>query len=88
LAGAKMGNILIIISSDFLKWIMISLLVSIPISYFLMANWLKQFAFRIDLHWWLLLLGGFIAIVVAFFTIGFQSNKAVKANPVDALRYD
>jgi putative ABC transport system permease protein len=88
LAGAKLGNILIIISSDFLKWIMISLLVSIPISYFLMANWLKQFAFRIDLHWWLLLLGGLIAIVVAFFTIGFQSNKAVKANPVDALRYD
>lgn len=86
--GAKLSDILMIISTDFMKWILISLLVSVPISYLLMANWLKQFPYRIDLHWWLLLLGGCIATAVALFTIGFQSNKAARANPVNSLRYD
>ena len=88
LAGAALSDIVSIIAFDFLKWILISLLVSVPISYLFMSKWLEHFAYRIDLHWWLLLLGGVIAIIVAFFTIGFQSNKIARTNPVNSLRYD
>jgi len=76
------------ISTQFLKWILISLLVAAPISYFLMSSWLNGFPYRIRLHWWLLLTGGLIAILVAFLTIGLQSQRAARTNPADSLRYE
>jgi len=87
-AGANISNIIGIISMDFLKWITISLMISIPITWLIMKKWLDHFPYRIDLHWWLLLLGGMIAIVVALLTISVQSNRAARINPVTSLRYD
>lgn len=88
LMGARFRDILVMISSQFLKWILVSLLISIPISYLLMSKWLESFPFRIRLHWWLLLIGGAIAILVAFFTISLQSQRAARTNPADCLRYE
>ncbi len=88
LLGAKLSHIQLKISSDFLKWILISLLVSVPVSYFFMNNWLEHFAYRIDLQWWLMIIGGFIAIIVAFVCIGIQSNRAVRMNPAESLKYE
>lgn len=88
LVGAKLKHILAMISFEFLKWILISLIISLPLSYLIMSNWLENFPYRIRLHWWLLLLGGTIAIFVAFVTIGIQSQKAARTNPADSLRYE
>ena len=86
--GAGLPDILGMISSDFLKWILVSLLVSVPVSWYFMAGWLKQYPYRIGLHWWLLLGGGLIAILVAFVTIALQSIKAARANLVECLKYE
>jgi len=88
LMGARFRDILLMISSKFLRWILVSLLISVPISYFLMSKWLEGFPFRIRLHWWLLLTGGVIAIMVAFITISLQSQRAARTNPTDCLRYE
>lgn len=88
LVGARLGDILGIISSDFLKWILVSVVISLPVSFILMSKWLENFPYRIRLSWWLLLLGGFIAMLSAFITIGLQSQKAARTNPADSLRYE
>lgn len=88
LVGARLKDILMMISSDFLKWILISVVVSLPISFFLMSKWLDNYPYRIRLSWWLLLLGGLIALLSAFITIGFQSQKAARTNPADSLKYE
>jgi len=88
LVGARLKDILLMISSDFLKWILISVVISLPVSYILMSKWLENFPYRIRLSLWLLLLGGFIAMLAAFITIGFQSQKAARTNPADSLRYE
>jgi putative ABC transport system permease protein len=88
LVGARLRDILSMISSDCLKWILISVVISLPASFFLMSKWLENFPYRIRLSWWLLLLGGFIAILTAFITIGLQSQKAARTNPADSLRYE
>jgi putative ABC transport system permease protein len=88
LVGARLSDILRIISSDFLKWIVISVVISLPVSFILMNKWLENFPYRIRLSWWLLLLGGLIAMLTAFITIGLQSQKAARTNPADSLRYE
>jgi ABC-type antimicrobial peptide transport system permease subunit len=88
LVGARLRDILMIISSDFLKWILVSVVISLPLTFFLMRKWLENFPYRIRISWWLLLLGGLIAILAAFITIGLQSQKAARANPADSLRYE
>ncbi len=88
LMGARIRDILILISSDFLKWILIAMGISLPVSFYLMSQWLENFPYRIRLSWWLMLLGGLIAILAAFITIGYQSQKAARSNPADSLRYE
>jgi len=88
LHGAKFRDILQMISIQFMKWILISLAVAIPISWFLMSKWLNEFPYRIRLHWWLFLTGGVIAMAVAFFTISLQSQRAARTNPADSLKHE
>ncbi len=86
IVGARFSDILVMISSQFLKWIMVSLLLSVPVSYMLMNSWLENYPYRIRLHWWLLLTGGVIAMLVAFITIGLQIQRAARTNPSESLR--
>ena len=88
LMGARISDVLLMIATQFLKWISVSFLIAAPISYYLMFRWLNEFPYRIRLHWWLLISGGLIAILVAFATIGLQSQRAARANPADSLRYE
>lgn len=88
LLGARFQDVLLMIATQFLKWISVSFIIAAPISYFLMVRWLNEFPYRIRLHWWLLISGGLIAILVAFMTIGLQSQRAARTNPADSLRYE
>jgi putative ABC transport system permease protein len=84
--GASVSSIVSILSTDFLKLIFIALIISIPLAWIGTNKWLQNYPYRITLSWWLFASAGLLVIVVALFTISFQSIKAAIANPVKSLR--
>ncbi len=84
--GASVPSIVTLLSKDFLKLVLISLVIAIPISWYSMNKWLQDFAYRIDITWQVFLLAGCLAVLIAFFTICFQSIKAAVANPVNSIK--
>ena len=84
--GASVSGIVGMLSKDFLKLVIVALVVATPVSWYVMNNWLEDFAHRIDLQWWHFVIAGMAAILVAFLTMSFQSIRAALANPVDSLR--
>jgi putative ABC transport system permease protein len=84
--GASVQNILLLLSTDFLKLIAVALVLAIPICWFAMHNWLQDFAYRVHISWWVFLLAGVTALLIAFATITLQVMRAVVENPVKSLR--
>lgn len=84
--GATEQNIVMILSKEFLKWVLIANLISIPIAYVLMISWLEDFAYRITPGTENFIFAAIIAFITAFFTVGFQALKASRINPADSLR--
>lgn len=84
--GANTFSITRMLSVDFIKLVMIAILVAAPLAWYLMQKWLNGFAYRVTLHWWLIALAGTGAILVALLTVSFQSVKAALTNPVKSLR--
>jgi putative ABC transport system permease protein len=64
----------------------LSIVIATPIAWYIMHNWLQDFAYRINISWWMFLVGGFIAVFIALITVSFQAIKAAIANPVKSLR--
>ncbi len=86
--GASVRSIIGLLSRDFIKLITISVLIAAPLSYILMAQWLRNFAFSAGVQWWVYVLAGVIAICLALVTISVESLKAAMASPVDSLNSD
>ncbi len=86
--GASVGQIISLLSKDFLKLVFIAFLIAIPIGWFFMNKWLQDFAYRINIPWWVFLLAGTVAVVIAILTISFQAIKAAITNPVKSLRVE
>jgi len=86
--GASVWGIVIMLSKEFLKWVLIANVIAWPIAYYAMNKWLQNFAYRIDLGWWIFVLAGMLALVIALLTVSYQAVKAARANPVDSLRYE
>ncbi len=84
--GASVVNIIALLSRDFLKLVLIAIFLAVPIAWFAMNRWLEDFAYRIDLAWWVFALAGMLAIGIALLTISFQSIKAALMDPVTSLR--
>jgi len=86
--GASIPQIVSELSKDFLILVIISAIIALPVSGILMFNWLHDFAFRVSLieNWWVFVMAGVLALIIAFVTISFQSIKAAMANPVKSLR--
>ncbi|SDB48870.1 putative ABC transport system permease protein [Flavobacteriaceae bacterium MAR_2010_188] len=84
--GASVGNIVGMLSKDFIKLVLLSTLIAIPIAWYAMHKWLQNFTYRIDSSWDLFMVAAIIAIITAFATISFQAIKAALANPVKSLR--
>jgi len=84
--GASVTSIVSILSTDFLKLILISLVISIPLAWMATSKWLQSYPYRITLGWGLFAFAGMLVILIALFTISFQSIKAAVANPVKSLR--
>jgi putative ABC transport system permease protein len=86
--GAALHNIIGLLTRDFTRWVILSFVIASPFAWYLMQNWLSHFAYRINISWWVFLLSGALALIIAWLTVGIQSVKAALKNPVDALRYE
>jgi len=84
--GASEVSITGMLSAQFLKLVAIAIVISFPLTWYAMHKWLQEFAYRVDIQWWVFVLAGAIALMVAFITVSFQSVKAALANPVKSLR--
>lgn len=84
--GASSGSITAMLSAQFLKLVTISVLIAIPVTWYAMHRWLQEFAYRIEIQWWVFVLAGALALTVAFITVSFQTVKAALTNPVKSLR--
>jgi putative ABC transport system permease protein len=84
--GASVSNIVMMLSEDFIKLVIIAFVIACPVAWYIMHNWLQDFAYRISINWWLFFAAGLLAVVIGLATISFQALKAAIANPVKSLR--
>jgi putative ABC transport system permease protein len=84
--GATERSLVFLLSREFLYLVLLSLVIAIPVTWLVMHNWLQDFAYRISIEWWVFLLGGALALLIALATVGFQALRAAAANPVKSLR--
>ncbi len=84
--GSSVTNIVKLLSADFVKLVLIAVVIAIPLGYFLMENWLQDFAYRIDINYWIFFIAAAMALIIALVTVSFQAIKAAIANPVNSLR--
>ncbi len=84
--GASVAGIVSMLSKDFLKLVAISFVIAVPLAWWAMNNWLQDFANRINISWWIFIVAGVVAMLIAVFTVSFQAIKAAIANPVKSLR--
>lgn len=84
--GASVAGLVGLLAKDFLKPVLLAILIAAPVAWYGMNEWLTDFAYRINIEWWYLAVAGILAIAVAFFTVSVQSLKAALANPVKSLR--
>ena len=86
--GASVGSILALLSKEFTILVLLANLFAWPLGYFLMRKWLENFAYRVNIGFWIFILAAAVAFVIALFTISFQALKAALANPIESLRYE
>jgi len=86
--GASVGSVVALLSKDFLRLILIALVLASPFAWWGMTQWLKDFAYKVRLDWWIFALAGLLAVGIALLTVSFQSIKAALTNPVKSLRSD
>lgn len=84
--GASVSNIVLLLSRDFIRLVITAFVIASPVAWFIMHNWLQDFAYRINISWWIFLAAGLLAVIIALATISFQAIKAAIANPVKSLR--
>ncbi len=84
--GASVVGITALLSKDFLKLVIIAIVIASPIAWYLMSEWLQDFAYRISISWWMFAIAGGLAVLIALLTVGFQSIKAALSDPVKSLK--
>jgi len=84
--GASVSNIVVLLSKDFIKLVIVAFVIASPVAWFIMHNWLQDFEYRINISWWIFFVAGLLAVLVALATISFQAIRAAVANPVKSLR--
>jgi len=84
--GASAANITTMLSVDFLKLVLLSILLVSPLTWFIMNSWLRDFSYRIHINGWIFVLAGLVSLIIALITVSFQAVKAALSNPVTSLR--
>lgn len=86
--GASAGNIVTLLSGDFIKLVLIASVLALPFAYWVIQRWLENYAFHIDISWWLPLIPVCLLLLITFISVSSQTIKAAMANPIDSLRYE
>jgi len=86
--GASIGQIIYRLTVSFTIWVLLANLIAWPIAYLTMENWLNNFAFRVNIYWWIFALAALISVLIALITVGFQTLRTARKNPIEALRYE
>lgn len=86
--GASMMNLMQLLSLSFMKTVLVSIVVAIPLSYYLMEKWLMKFEFHITISWWIIAAAASGTLMIALMTVSYQAYKSAAANPVEALKYE
>ena len=86
--GASVMSILVLLSKEYIKLILIAFVIAIPVANYFFSEWLENFAYRTTISWWLFALPGVLVLVIALLSVGGQTIKAARKNPVDSLRYE
>ena len=84
--GASVSEVVALLSKDFLKLVVIAILIATPVAWWAMNKWLQAFVYRVEISWWMFGLAGCIAVIIAMITVSFQAIKAAIENPVKSLR--
>jgi ABC-type antimicrobial peptide transport system permease subunit len=84
--GASVQSITALLSKDFIKLVMVALLIASPLAWWAMHAWLQDFEYRVSIEWWVFAAAGVVSVFIALFTVGYQAIKAALANPVESLR--
>ena len=84
--GASEAGIVAMLSKDFIKLVVVALIIAFPVAWLLMNKWLENFAYRITISWWMFAIAGLLAVFIAFLTVSYQSVRAALANPVRSLK--
>lgn len=85
--GANSSEILLQLIGEYTRWVALAFIIACPIAYYAASNWLSNFAYKIELSWWIFALSGIIALFIAILTVSLQAWKAANQNPVYALKY-
>lgn len=84
--GASVSGISLMLGKEFVLLVILAMLIAFPVAYYLLQQWLRNFAYRVTVGWWVYALAGLAAILISMLTIGYQAVKAALANPVNSLR--
>jgi putative ABC transport system permease protein len=84
--GASVFNVTLLLSKDFIRLVLLSIVIASPVAWYVMNQWLEDFAYRVSINWWMFAAAGMLAVFIALVTVSFQSIKAAMANPVNSLR--
>ena len=86
--GAKISSVVLLLSREFMKLVLISNIIAWPVAYFAMNKWLQSFAYRDNMDVFSFIIPGIMALGIAIFTVSFQAVRAARINPVDSLKYE
>lgn len=86
--GSTSLEILMLLIREYTQWVIVAFLIACPIAYYIARDWLSNFAYRIELSWWIFVLSGVMALIIAILTVSWQTWKAATQNPVEALKYE
>lgn len=86
--GASIGGLVLLLSKDFLRLVLVAIVIATPAAWYFMHRWLQNFEFHVVIHWWVFVITGLLAVVIAFVTVSLQSVKAALVNPINSLKRD
>jgi putative ABC transport system permease protein len=86
--GASIAGVLVMLTKDFTKWVLVANILAWPIAWYAVNKWLQNFAYRVEVSWWVFALAGALTLVIALLTVSWQAIRAATGSPVEALRYE
>ena len=86
--GSSTSEIMVLFSSNFMRWIIIAFIIASPFAYYLVKKWLLQYPYQTDISWWIFIVALIASVLIALLTIGYQIIKSARTNPAECLRYE